>query len=242
MPSFKKLLPEKSEFEINHAIRSIPTANPTKSLFYESDLTETEQAFAAALADQSSGIDHESDKRNRWYEYGDLEKTEFCFDQVVIPESRFTDGSFPVWYGASSHEASKAEVIFHLNRQAQKELEHCTSESSVRFERAVCKATIKLSAAADIRPTVEESMLFEDGPPYPNSNAFSKTTMEEGYTGIVTKSRRFKNADCYAAFRKTEILKSKVICFWDVQISADEIKVCNDEVFKITDGWVESVE
>ena len=212
--------------------RSIPTAHPTKFIFYPDRLTEEEAEFAALLADETSGISHEQRPEDRWYQYGDNEKTEFCFEAVNIPTSRFSDGSFPVWYGATSQEASQAEVIHHLRKQAACELAHCESENAVRFERAWCRAVVSLPKACNISSVAREGHpgLRENGPPWPFCNQVGITAHREKFHGLVTASRRWPVDDCWAVFDSGVISGSVVRGYWDVVIGRDEtITLCSSE-------------
>jgi hypothetical protein len=218
--------------------RSIPTAHPQKDLFYPDKLSPEEQELATALADQTSAINLNAPYKDRWYQYGDVERTEFCFHAVKIPASRFSDGSYPVWYAAESQDASISEVLFHLRRQAIKELSGDGSQC-IYFERALCKAEVKLDKGIDLRPLREKraDLVFERGPPYPACNAFGRRVRAFS-EGIMTMSNRHRNAECVAVFIPKAIIRSVVKRYWNTKISgAGEIIFMDTEVVTFQDGW-----
>jgi hypothetical protein len=108
------------------AYRSIPTAYPRRHLFNEGINSGEEQDRLIDWANASSGINHSrsvnNDAKDTWHKYGDPENFgEFLFDKLKLPASRFTDGSFPVWYGAENSTTSLSEIEFHLNKNQQLE-------------------------------------------------------------------------------------------------------------------------
>lgn len=229
-----------SPFETKGLWRSIPTCHPTKHLFWPDQLSQDEQALAHALADATAGIDFTEPQKDRWHQYGDDEQWgEFCFDLVQVEPSRFTDGSFPVWYGGSGQEASKAEVTFHQWRQARKELSAAKQESVIHFQRALCQAHVNLRTCLDLRSAAKEEpeRYWENGPPYPHCSQLAREargTVE----GIHTLSRRWAGGEVVAVFVKEVIVSSVVKAYWDTAIDKKgTIKICGVEV-RFQNGWM----
>jgi len=220
--------------------RSIPTCHPTKYLYYPDKLEEAEQALAAALADATSEIDIAMPKKDRWYDYGDNERLEFCFDALNIPPSRFTGGVYPVWYGCDDQEVSKAEVAYHLMIQAKKELAFTEHEKEIIFERALCKAQVKSDLAIDLKSIALSSpaTLMEGGPPYPFCNLLGSIAKERGIEIILTNSRRLHGGENWAVLSKPAILSSVVKAFWDAKISKEEsLSICGSNA-TFSNGWM----
>lgn len=209
--------------------RSIPTCFPTKSLFWPETLSTDEQNFAAALADATADVDQSVPQKDRWYQYGSNENTEFCFGAIKPQVSRFTDGSFPVWYGASSQEASKAEITYHLTRQAAHEMQFAKSESSIRFERAMCKSEVHMAPGLDLRDVARAGHkgLLENGPRYAFCQKLGVAAHAKGIQGLASISARMTNAENWAVFHKDAVLSSIVKNFWDLEVSNNgERRIC----------------
>jgi hypothetical protein len=230
MRSFDDILAEAvfQTIASNSVWRSIPTCYPTKSLYYPHALTPEEQAFAAALADATADVTSRiSDQKDRWYTYaGELERTEFCFDAAKVPVTRFSDGSFPVWYGGDSAECSDSEVLYHLGRQAAHELAHTKQEMVVMFERAMCRASVLLSRGVDLRNLAPyPSGLLEDGPPYPFCNALGTrlATLEERLSGVLTRSKRHEAGAVWSVFDRKSILESRVVYYWTAEFTRERM-------------------
>lgn len=227
-------------FETRDLWRSIPTCHPTKPLFWPGELSQEEQALAHALADTTAGIDAVQPQKDRWHQYGDHEQFgEFCFDVVKIESSRFTDGSFPVWYGGNSQEVSKAEVTFHQWRQARKEFTATKQEKVIHFQRALCAAHVKFKTCLDIRKRAAElpEHYMEDGPPYPYCNQLAHES-HPFVEGIRTLSRRWASGEVVAVFARETIVSSVVKAYWDTAIDKEgAIKICGAEV-RFQNGWM----
>lgn len=216
---------------------SIPTANPIKALYFSKELTEDEQLFAAALAASTSGIDTSDGKqKDRWYQYGDLQDLDFCFSALSFPPSRFSDGTYPVWYASDSQDGSKAEVTYHCLRQAALELQYTKQENMLRFERAFCKARVK-SSGYDLRRLAEtKTGLLENGPPYPYCNEVGSID-KKSVKCLVSMSRRLKGAELWGVFEREPILESRVKAFWYVEVHKNkEANVCGTSI-EFSDGW-----
>lgn len=107
--------------------------------------------------------------------------------------SRFSDGSYGVYYCASSVEAAIAETCFH------QEL----------FWRATCEASIEITLRTYInqicQPMIDvrrKTALHHPSPEtYGTCQAFARPLREDGAWGLLYKSVRLKGHECVAAFR-----------------------------------------
>jgi len=152
-------------------------------------------------------------------------------DDIVIQNSRFTDGSFPVWYGSDDEECSRRETIFHLVNQAKIDLKGCEKEHVIDFQRAMCRARVGPASVKNMIPlyVTHSTLLFED-PPYPFTSRLGKMAYLDESRGISYKSKRNDGFLCIALFRKDDIHESKVINFFNVQIGSDGVKsICGEQ-------------
>ncbi|OKA27203.1 hypothetical protein BOH74_05315 [Pseudomonas versuta] len=107
--------------------------------------------------------------------------------------SRFTDGSYGVYYCASSIEAAIAETCFH-----QEQFWRATQEASIEitlrtYINTVCRPMIDVRA---------EPSLHQPSPAsYGISQAFARPLREEGAWGLLYNSVRLEGHECVAAFR-----------------------------------------
>ena len=207
-------------YSTSSAWRNIPTAHPSKNLYYPGQLTEYEATIAQYYGDLDS-IDRKQPQHYRWHQYGDNENyLEHVFQKIENPKSRFTDGSFPVWYAANSAEVSIREVAYHLQKQAQLDLSLCTKESSIRFERAMCRAKLSFNNSVDIRNLTNSHPELFSKTKYTSSIKFAKELRAENADGIITRSVRAEG-DCYAVFTPRVILESKNVNFVAITIYND---------------------
>ncbi|MFW7380093.1 MAG: RES family NAD+ phosphorylase [Oligoflexus sp.] len=215
--------------------RSIPICPPRKIIFYEGLLTGEEESYIQDLANLGSGIEHDYvEPKDRWYQYGQNEDLSFCFDVVDLKISRFSADArnLAVWYGATSQDASKAEVIYHLRRQAKLELSMAEKENAVIFERAFCKAEVELVSALDVRGEAQspDSFLRENDPPYPFCNALGRESKDRGFDGIVSLSVRLPVDENWAVFSKNAVKSSVVKAYWDARITKEDVVfVCGEK-------------
>lgn len=222
--------PNQLPYSTSSAWRNIPTAHPSKNLYYPGQLTEYEATIAQYYGDLDS-IDRKQPQHYRWHQYGDNENyLEHVFQKIENPKSRFTDGGFPVWYAANSAEVSIREVAYHLQKQAQIDLSLCTKESSIRFERAMCRAKLNLPNACDIRHLINSHPALFSKSDYSSCIEFAKEIRDKNTDGIITCSARAVG-ECYAIFTPSVILESKVKNYIAITIHANvekEIEISRD--------------
>ena len=107
--------------------------------------------------------------------------------------SRFTDGSYGVYYCASSLEAAIAETCFH-----QEQFWRATREASIEitlrtYINKVCRPMLDVRA---------EPSLHKPSPAtYGIPQAFARPLREEGAWGLLYNSVRLEGHECVAAFR-----------------------------------------
>ncbi|RYZ93042.1 MAG: RES domain-containing protein [Proteobacteria bacterium] len=230
--SLEKLLSIKRKKIEIEAYRSITRGIPRKKIFWEKEFSSAEEAILDRYADLNNTLSLEpQEEKDHWYHMGQNENLSFCFDAVDLSPSRFGDG-FPVWYGSKTFEGSKAEVIYHLQRQAQRELAHTKNEDSIVFDRALFKAKVHLVSALDLREEAsnKSSNLLEDGPPYPFCSSLGKMAKDSGSDGILSLSKRAHPDELTAVFDKNAVKSSKVIAYWDAEFTKKgEVYVCSEK-------------
>lgn len=117
-----------------------------------------------------------------------------AFTHIGFP-SRFSDGSFGVYYAASSLETSIKETAFHRERFYQASNEPPCSISMREYISAVKKPLIDLTDAAF------SDYLHPDAEDYSRSQTFARQIKSENHWGILYPSVRHQGALCTAIFR-----------------------------------------
>ena len=214
------------------AYRSIPTAFPRRHLFDEGINSGDEQDRLIDWANASSGINHSrsvnNDSKDTWHKYGDPENFgEFLFDKVKLPASRFTDGSFPVWYGAEDIETSLFEIEYHLKFDTQKEV----NSGFIDYERAMCEAVLEMKKNSDVKNLSTTMADYKEKLSYEVCLKEFEKQKKFGATSLTYSSARNPGKECYAVTEKNEILSSIVKKFFRLRVFADSTK--NTEVAEI---------
>lgn len=201
------------------AFRNIPTAYPRKHLFNEEINTGLEQDKLIDWANVTSGIIHERassvESKNTWHKYGDIEGlNDFLFNKVQIPKSRFTDGSYPIWYGSEDIDTSLKEIEFHLKRDTSKEIE----SGFIIYERAVCEADLSMKNNHDVKYLKTSLKNYHDPSSYDDCIAEFKKLKKQGIDSLTYSSARSLVKECYAITKKEEIKSSIVIKFFNFMV------------------------
>lgn len=125
-----------------------------------------------------------------------------AFTHIGNP-SRFTDGSFGVYYAAYSLETAIAETVYHRERFLQ-----ATDEAPLEITMRVYVGEIKKSML-DVRGPSWKHLYDPDPAHYPNSQGVAKTLRDQGAWGLVYRSVRDPGGQCIAAFRPPAVSRPK---------------------------------
>jgi hypothetical protein len=207
------------------AYRSIPTAYPRKHLFNEEINSGDDQDKLIDWANASSGISHarsvSNDAKDTWHKYGDPENVgEFLFDKVNLPASRFTDGSFPVWYGAEDSDTSLMEIEFHLKVDTQAE----ANSGFIDYERAMCIAVLEMKKNVDVKSLAKSLPNYAEKASYSDCLREFDKIKKQGATSLRYLSARNSGKECYAVTEREEILSTAVTKFFHLRVYTDPAK------------------
>ena len=126
-----------------------------------------------------------------------------AFTHLNPEGSRFSDGSYGVFYAAKDLNTAIAETKYH-REQFFKE----TYEPPLKFDMRVYHVDV-IGNFHDLRNNVEQYISLYRPNDYSHSSSFAKKLRNEGSNGIVYNSVRDEKGQCIAVFRPTKI--SKVI-------------------------------
>jgi hypothetical protein len=109
--------------------------------------------------------------------------------------SRFSDGSYGVYYAALDEDTAVAETVFHAERFLRE-----TAEPPIELERR-CYVGKILQPLDDLRGPAFTTLCDPDLASYPRAQAFAADRRAAGAWGLYYPSARRKPGQCVAAFR-----------------------------------------
>jgi len=133
---------------------------------------------------------------------------EYPFTHEPYLNTRFGDGTYPVWYGAMSLETTIHETAYHMMRS---ELSIEGLDEIVFRERAVydihCRALlINLSGKEAQYP----DLITDD---YSFTQQLANRLQREGHPGLIAPSARHQNGENVIAFRKEILSNARLLCY-----------------------------
>lgn len=188
------------------AYRSIPAAFPER-YFFDKEINSVDDQEKL-----SNWINASSNTQENF--------VEFLFNKVNLPPSRFTDGSFPIWYGTEDIETSLIEIEYHLKLDTQSEID----SGFIDYQRVVCVASLEMKKNADVKHLAKTIPNYEEKSSYQNCLNEFKKLKEKGVTSLTYLSARNKGKECYAVTDKEEILSSTLTKFYRLRVFSEHSK------------------
>ena len=137
--------------------------------------------------------------------------------------SRYSDGSFGVWYGADSVETTVYETAYHWYHGVLLDAEGYSGES-VAIERKVynvaCDALI-----LDLRPSVGKFPALLHKTDYAFTQQVGARLQREGHPALVTPSVRYPEGLGYAVFNDAVLSNPRVNCMLTYRLKGGHILV-----------------
>ncbi len=132
----------------------------------------------------------------------------------INPEgSRFSDGSYGIYYAAKTLNTSIAETVYHTEKFLR-----ATKEEPIKIEKRVYSASIK-GKCKDVRNVSLKLKKIYDPNSYIESKKFGKKVKEEGLDALIYRSVRDAKGTCIAVFKPKAISNCKQamhLCYpWD---------------------------
>lgn len=136
--------------------------------------------------------------------------------------SRFSDGSFGVWYGCGAVETTVYETAYHwvngLLRDAGFENETVAAQRKVY--RVACQA-----ALLDFRPAIENFTGVVHPTDYRDAQFVGARLHREGHPGLVTQSVRHAEGDSYVVMNPAVLSNPRLHCQLTYRLKAGRIVV-----------------
>lgn len=136
--------------------------------------------------------------------------------------SRFSDGSFGVWYGSHSVECTVYESVYHWYRglicDAGYEKYDVMSERKVY--RVACDA-----AMLDFRPLVPDFPALAHPTNYTVTQSVGARLHHEGHPGLVTPSVRYPEGENYVVFNPAVLSNPRLSCQLTYRLEGQRVVV-----------------
>ena len=136
--------------------------------------------------------------------------------------SRFSDGSFGVWYGCNSVEASVYESAYHWYRWLLSDAGF--EKSAVIGERKIYSVTCD-AALLDFRGLVADFPELSHKTDYSYAQSVGSRIHREGHPGLVIPSVRYTGGENYVVFNPDVLSNPKFNCQLTYRVEGNEIIV-----------------
>lgn len=125
-------------------------------------------------------------------------------------QSRYSDGTYGVWYGADDLDTTVYETVHHWRAGLLSDAEGFL-KPGVSLERKVYLVRCD-SALIDLRPAVQKfpALIYPDD--YTATHAIGRKMHHEGHPGLVSKSARCEG-EIYAVFTPDVLSNARHTCF-----------------------------
>lgn len=125
-------------------------------------------------------------------------------------QSRFSDGTYGVWYGANNLETTIFETAYHWQNKLLSDAGF--NIAGVSIERKIYLVQCD-SALIDLRPAIEKNPEIAHLADYTATHAIGNKIHREGHPGLITKSVRYSKGDVYAIFTPKVLSNVRTTCF-----------------------------
>jgi hypothetical protein len=218
------------------AYRNIYTIKESQNLFDDLISDPTKGAILQTWDNESSGIDHTTPQKNRPFQYASISTIDALIDPGRWVQSRFSDGTFGVWYGALEEDTSVKEALYHAYRFAREDF--APEKFPIIVERKMFLAELNAVKAVDIRGVNPPEELVSND--YTFCQNLGMRAHKAGYSMYLSPSARHAKGTCTPVFEAAVILKDSPLYFLKFSfIGPDEVRITRDvdEVSQIPETW-----
>lgn len=202
--------------------RNIVSLRVSEDLFHDlSDGDEELSSLAAALESDLKARECPPNIIDRGFHYSTAISYPFETDNWM--ETRYSDGSFGVWYGAPDLQTTIFETAYHMMRFLYGE--EGVSEPVIR-ERCVynvdCRAIL-----LDMRGKQTDYPQLVDPADYSFTQSVGKRLHNEGHPGLLAPSARLHGGACLSVFRANILSNPQISCYltYTFDPAAGEVQV-----------------
>lgn len=123
--------------------------------------------------------------------------------------SRYSDGSFGVWYGSDAIETTVYETVHHWHSRLLQDAGFM--QPGIKIERKVYRVRAD-AALVDLRSAVKNFQALIDPNDYTLTHQVGARLHREGHPGLITKSARC-NGDVYAVLNPKVLSAPRQACY-----------------------------
>ena len=123
--------------------------------------------------------------------------------------SRYSDGSFGVWYGADSIETTVFETAYHWRTRLLADAGYF--QPGIQIERKIYRVRCD-AALVDLRPALPNYPALIDATDYTLPHQVGAKLHREGHPGLVSKSARCQG-DIYGVLNPCVLSQPRQVCF-----------------------------
>lgn len=181
--------------------RNISGIRVSQAVFDDLSDDESDQN-AAILADIATKPQANTARISRPFHYGVAISSPF--EERRWLKTRFSDGSFGVWYGCVEFETTIHETLYHWKKFLKTSHYDCIQEEIVT-ERRVFKVRCQ-SRLYDLSNRYKEFPEIRDSKDYSYTHAVAKRVQTEGKAGLLFRSARCEGTN--SAIFKAEVLSA----------------------------------
>lgn len=128
--------------------------------------------------------------------------------------SRFSDGTWGVWYGAATLRTAVYETAYHWHRRFIRAPMDLPADEAVTVERRVFRVRCR-AALLDLRPALKDHPELADPGDWAPAQAFGRRVRENRYPGLLTRSVRTPTptARVVAVFQRAVLADPRDVCY-----------------------------
>lgn len=218
------LFSEVNLIDVHHELlRNIVSLRVSEDLF--DDLTDDHEAWAVAQQLESdtkpSLLTNDAPIIRRPFEEAEWNMA-IAFPFQHSAQSRFSDGSYGVWYGGGDLETTVHETVYHWRNKLLSDAEGFL-KPGVCIERRIYQVRCD-AALINFKPVVKKYPDLIHPNDYNSSQAVGRKMHREGHPGLLTQSARCPG-DVYAIFTPNVLSNPSHVCFMNYVTTSDGVEV-----------------
>jgi len=203
------------------AYRNIVSLRTSADLF--DDLSDSPAAWQSAMTLEAASKPHNAHPpviHRPFEEAACNEAIDYPFTHWLT--SRYSDGSFGVWYGTDTLETSIHETVYHW-RQGLLQDAGWEDYEGVAIERKVYRVRCD-AALLNFRPRLDAFPALLDPDDYSFTHRVGARLHHDGHPGLVSHSARCAG-DVYAIFNARVLSKPRQYCYLTYRMSAGVVSI-----------------
>jgi hypothetical protein len=179
----------------------------------------------------------------RALEYGEKEGTLYVFEETHFNKTRFSDGTFGVWYGALEEETSQLEAFYWLFRNIQSDLVNA-EKGKIRKHRRMFRADVRHNKSINLIGSNVHSKGLVDPDDYSYCNNLGKFAVNEKIALFQAPSVRNSGGKCLPVFVRDALMTDQFLYDFYVTFEKDSDEIIIEksgvrEVLSLPEQWRE---